>query len=107
MVRKAATEDVAAPSAEKQQATKGNGISANDPFEINSAEVELSLDGRQGNVDDGDVQYNHELGYGDNRQGQSGVLFRRRGTRRFSKLNSGFFYGHHIFVLSSKSGKIN
>ena len=64
----APAEQVAHPAAEQQKAAEQDRVRRDDPLQALLAEVEVGLDRRQGDVDDGDAEHDHELGGDDDRQ---------------------------------------
>ncbi len=52
------------PATQKQGASEGQSVGADDPLQLRGSEVKLRLHGRQGYVDYGKVQEYHELGQG-------------------------------------------
>ena len=79
--RPLAAEDVGEATAEQQQAAEGQGVAGHDPLAISVGEAERMLGGRQGDIHDGGVQYDHQLGQAEHCQDQPppvvmGVLHR-------------------------------
>ena len=60
-----APEQVGQPAAEQEQAAEGQGVGGHHPLEAGGAEVEVVLDGGQGDVHDRHVEDDHELGQAD------------------------------------------
>ena len=58
----AAAEQVGGAAGQQEQAAEGQHVGVDDPGEGGGAEAEVGLDGRQGDVDDGGVEHDHELG---------------------------------------------
>ncbi len=55
------TEQVGCSAAEKEEPGEGQRVGVDDPLEVRGAEVQVALDGREGDVDDGGVEHDHEL----------------------------------------------
>ncbi len=53
-------------------------VGGDHPLEVGRAEAQVLLDGRQGDVDDGDVEHDHELGQADDPQDQVVALLQPR-----------------------------
>ena len=68
------------PAAEQQQATEGERVGVDDPFEAGPAEAERLLDVGECDVDDGRVQHHHQLGGGDDHQRQAETAVTGPGT---------------------------
>jgi hypothetical protein len=66
----AAPEQVARAPAEQQQATEGKRVGVDDPLQPVSREPEVGLDRGQCDVHDRDVEDDHELGDGEDGQGE-------------------------------------
>jgi len=56
---------VAGPAAEQQQPAERHRVGVDHPFQVRPGEPERLLDMRQGHVDDGQVERDHQLGGGD------------------------------------------
>jgi hypothetical protein len=70
----APAEDVAGAAAEQQQAAEGQGVGVEHPRQAGGGEAQRLLDLRQGDVDDGGVQHDHQLRRRDDGERQRGVL---------------------------------
>ena len=66
-----ASEDVAGPAAEQQQAAEGQGVGVDHPLQAGAGEPERALDVGQRDVHDRGVQYHHQLRGGDDDQGEA------------------------------------
>jgi hypothetical protein len=55
-----APEQVGGPATEEQEAAEGDPVSGNDPLQVRFGEVKVAADGRQRDVDDGEVDDGHE-----------------------------------------------
>ena len=75
----AAFEQVAGTAAEQQQPAERHGVGVDDPLQVGPGEAERGLDVRQGDVDDGQVEREHELGRRDDGQHQAQPPRCRRG----------------------------
>ena len=80
------TEQVGQASAEQEQAAEGQGVGGHHPLEADRAEVQVVLDGGQGDVHDRDVEHHHELGQADHDQDH---VSDDRGARRCGRRVSG------------------
>ena len=69
----ATAEDVAGPAAEQQEAAEGQGVGVDDPLQAGAGEAQRGLDVGQRDVHDGRVQHHHQLGCGDDDEGQAEV----------------------------------
>ena len=74
----AASEQVGGPAAEQQEAGEGDRVGVDDPLQVDLGEAEAVADRRQRDVDDGDVENDHELRQA--RQQQSRAQMRRPGV---------------------------
>ena len=74
--RPAAAEEVAGAGAQEQQPAEGEQVRVEHPGELAPRETEALLDVREGDVDDGRVQDDHELGGQNHEQEHEGVLSR-------------------------------
>jgi hypothetical protein len=63
--------DVTGAAAEQEQASEGDRVGVHDPFQAGSGEAKRPLDVREGDVHDGPIEHDHELGGGDDQQGQA------------------------------------
>ena len=63
-----AAEQVARSGSEQEEASEGEDVGVQDPREGARREAQALLDVRQGNVDDGGVEYDHQLGGQDHEQ---------------------------------------
>ena len=63
-----ATEQVGGPPAEHQEAREGDRVGVDDPLQAGGREVETVAHRRQRDVDDGDVEDDHELRQADDGQ---------------------------------------
>ncbi len=97
----AAAVDVAEPSAQQQQAAEGERVRRDHPLEAGPAEAERPLHVRQGDVHDGGVQHDHELGGGDHDQREAEARRHARLGRRTlrGKGGLGFGSGHEMGLL--------
>ena len=64
-------EDVTGTAAEQEQPAEGDRVGVHHPLQAAAGEAECLLDVREGNVDDGRVEHDHELGGGDDHQRQA------------------------------------
>jgi hypothetical protein len=64
-------EDVTGAAAEQEQAAEGDRIGVYHPLQAGSGKAKRPLDVRQGNVHDGPVEHDHQLGGGDDQQSQA------------------------------------
>ncbi len=103
-----AADDVAQASAGDQDDGEGEGVAADDPFEVAGRRVDVLLDGGQADVDDGGVQQVHEGrdDQDDHREGaaavdgRGGFCGRRRRRRRGrGRGRGGAVLGHGSWVL--------
>ena len=53
---------------EQEQAPEGDGVGGDDPLAVGGADVQSLLGGRQGDVDDGGVDHDHQLRQGQHHQ---------------------------------------
>jgi hypothetical protein len=67
-----APEQVRRAAAEEQEAREGQRVGVDDPLQVDGGEAEVLADRRQRDVDDGDVEDDHELGQAG--QGQDPTL---------------------------------
>jgi len=63
---------IADPAASQQQGAVGERIAGNDPLQACGSDVQLGLDGRQGDVDDAEIQLQDKLRRADQRQRPAG-----------------------------------
>ena len=83
-------EQVGQPPAEQQEAAEEERVGVDDPGEVVLREVEIAADRGKGHVDDRGVEYDHELGHGE--QGESEVL------------RAGCVGGAQVILLTSGNG---
>jgi hypothetical protein len=57
----AAAEEVGGPATQQEETGKRQSVGVHDPLQASSAEPQVMLDGRQGDVHDGRVEHHHEL----------------------------------------------
>src|SRR5690242_400499 len=57
----AAAEQISNPTTKKQESSEGEDVGIYDPGQVHQRKVQAPSDGREGNVDDGGVQDDHEL----------------------------------------------
>ena len=98
-------EQVAGPAAEQQQAAEGQGIGIDDPLKVAAGEAERALDVRQGHVDDGRVEHDHELCRRDDGEGQAQPS-RRACCRGGGRLRGTDLCGGHDNLPGSELGEI-
>jgi hypothetical protein len=65
-----AADQVAEPAGEEQETAVGDQVAVDDPRQVGLGEVQVGLDGRQGDVDDGPVEGVHELSEADDHEGE-------------------------------------
>ena len=75
-----ATEEIRQTAAQEQRAPEEDGVGRDDPLEVGLREPEIRLDRGQGDVDDRDVENDHELGGDDQREGAPAPVRLRRNT---------------------------
>ena len=63
--------DVTGAAAEQEQAAEGDRVGVHHPLQSAAGEAKCLLDVREGNVHDGRVEHDHELGGGDDQQSQA------------------------------------
>ena len=68
-----APEEVAGAAAEQQEPAEEEGVGVHDPLEIRLAQIEIRLDRRKRDVDDGRVEDDHELGDADEDEDDPGI----------------------------------
>ena len=85
----AAAEDVAEAAAEEQQAAEGERVGVEHPGQPGRAEVEGGVDVRQGDVHDGRVEDQHQLGHEDDRDAGGGAAGVRREVGRAGRRGCG------------------
>ena len=61
-------EQVGGPAAEDEQAAEGDGVAGDHPLHGGGRRVQLPADGRQRDVDDAEVQHDHERGHQNERE---------------------------------------
>ena len=67
----AAPQQVTGSSAEQQQTAEHQRVNVDDPGQVAVREAEPVLDMREGDVDDGPVEHDHELRRGDDGERQA------------------------------------
>src|SRR5215472_846991 len=63
--------DVTGPATEQQETAEGQGVGVDDPLQARVREAQGVLDVGEGDVHDGGVQHHHQLGCGDDDEGQA------------------------------------
>ena len=74
-----ASEQVAEPAGEQQEAAEGDEEGVDDPGQVALAEVQIALDRRQRHIHDRGVEHDHELGQADNHEGHPPAVVGRDG----------------------------
>ncbi len=102
----APAEQVASPAAQQEQAAEGQGIRVDHPGQVRRRDAEVGLDARQGDVRDRAVQDDHQLGRGDDEEGQPEVMSGRLPFRAGGPLvRGGGAVGGHVRTPGSEQGR--